>query len=79
MKKDKGHDNIPSFFLHSAVETIAPYLQCFINFSFTHGTLPDNLAHSQNLSNFIKKEANLILTIIDPSQLLRASQKYWNI
>ena len=42
MNKAVGHDNIPAFFLHLAAATIAPSLQCFINFSFTHGTFSDN-------------------------------------
>ena len=37
-----GHDNIPALFLNSAAAIIAPYLQGFINLSFTHGTFPDN-------------------------------------
>ena len=42
VNKAVGHDNIPAYFLQSAAATIAPYLQCYINFSFKHGTFPDN-------------------------------------
>ena len=42
VNKAIGHDNIPAFPLKIAVTTIAPYLQCFFDFSFSQDILPEN-------------------------------------
>jgi len=38
VNKAVGHDNVPAFYVKILpLYTIAPYLQCFIDFSYLHG------------------------------------------
>ena len=41
MNKAIGHKNIPVFFVKIVAITIAPYLLCSLDFSFSHGILPE--------------------------------------
>ena len=43
VKKSTSHDEIPSFFLKTAANVIAPYLALLIDFMFTNGVFPDSL------------------------------------
>ena len=40
--KAVGHDDISAYFLKVASTIIAPYLQCFFEFSFLNGIFPEN-------------------------------------
>jgi len=42
VNKTVGHDNVPAYFIKIAVTTVAPYLQCCIDFSYLHGIFPQN-------------------------------------
>ena len=44
VNKAVGPDGIPAFYLQSAATVIAPYLQCFVEFSFANGIFPENCA-----------------------------------
>ena len=54
--------NIPAFPLQIAVTVIAPYLQCFFDFSFCGGIFPEN--YIVNLMH--KKGTKMIQTIKGP-------------
>ena len=43
VKKSTNYDEIPSFFLKTAANVIAPYLALLIDFMFTNGVFPDSL------------------------------------
>ena len=43
VKKSTSYDEIPSFFLKTAANVIAPYLALLIDFVFTNGVFPDSL------------------------------------
>ena len=40
VNKAGGHDNIPAYFLKTAVPTLAPCLRSFFDFVFTNGIFP---------------------------------------